>query len=391
MHWREVQLPLSKSISNRLLIIHALMGEIPERNKFSSATDTTILFDALNQNENEINVGAAGTAMRFLTAYYAIQQGEKKISGDGRMKERPIEDLVKVLREMGAAIEYAEKEGFPPLIIKGQNLVGRQFQIAADVSSQFISALLLIAPYLKNGLQLTLKNEIISRTYIEMTIALMQKFGAAIVWEENVISVGSGKYQKADFMVEADWSAASYFYSIVALSKESKIFLKGLHEESIQGDAIVAALFSELGVETIFKVGGAEIFKVEKELPKELSIDFTDFPDLTMTFAVLLPALGIKAELKGLKTLRIKESDRIRALKTELEKIGQEVRIEGDQLRIHPGRINGEVINIDTYHDHRMAMAFAPLAVFHKNIKIQSPEVVKKSFPDFWEALTTIS
>ena len=411
----EIHLTSSKSESNRALIIQALCSKEFEIDNLSISNDTIVLQELLNKSlqdlvdrsaeknndgvtENDLrtlSVNLAGTAMRFLTAFLAIQNKEVILTGAPRMKERPIKVLVDVLKQMGAEIAYEENEGYPPLRITGKKLVGEKVLIDGGISSQYISALLMIAPKLDKGLTITFKGEIISKPYIDMTIEMMRYFGAEVQWLANSIVVRSGEYKTKFFKVEADWSAASYWYSIVALSKEADITLYGLKQESLQGDSVVQEIYADFGVTTEFIEGGIRLTKSPKINHQSLLINFKDCPDIAQTVAVTCAALNIKATLTGLKTLRIKETDRIAALHTELTKCGFSVDVKADDLVINRlSRAGGNLMNdakvaIETYDDHRMAMAFAPLA-FHNSITIMDETVVAKSYPNFWKDLETV-
>lgn len=417
----EITLTASKSESNRALIIQALCEDDFKIDNLAIAEDTKILKKLLAEvksyvkqadtNQQKLSVGLAGTVMRFMTAYLAIQHNAFILTGAQRMKERPIKILVEALRELGADINYLEKEGYPPLSINGKELSSEQVKVDGNVSSQYVSALLMIAPKLNNGLQITFKGEIISKPYIDMTINMMQYFGADVKWSNDAIVVKSGKYKAKDFVVEADWSAASYWYGIVALSENATITLYGLKKESLQGDAAVAAIYTSFGVTTDYIDGGILITKITNfQLPTSiLTLDFVNCPDIAQSVAVTAAALNVKTKLTGLKTLRIKETDRIAALQTELNNLGFNVEVDGDDLIVLPSLLRGikqssvmndkitsfhvslEITNtvIKTYNDHRMAMAFAPLALLG-SIKIENPEVVKKSYPKFWDDLVKI-
>ena len=385
----EVVLPGSKSISNRVLIIKALCKDNFLIKNLSKANDTVVLNNILNHLDSNVNVEDAGTVMRFLTAFLSIQEGEWEVSGTDRMHKRPIEDLVDALNELGADIQYLGNYGFPPLKINGKTLGGKKISINANKSSQFVSAVLLIAPYLKGGLTLDLGQEIVSKPYIDMTINLMQYFGINIIVQDNSIQVEEGQYMAKDIFIESDWSAASYFYSIAAFADEAEIILGGLDKESIQGDAVIQEIMTQLGVATKF-LDNHKILLIKSKL-KVINehIDFLDCPDLAQTLVVIYAGLGISGKFSGLKTLKIKETDRVGALKNELKKIGVDVNIlNDDTIVINESSIEtNEHILFQTYKDHRMAMAFAPLAILLSNISLDDKSVVKKSFPDYFTAL----
>lgn len=384
-----IQLPASKSISNRALIINALArGTTPPCN-LSDCDDTLVMIKALAENNETIDIMAAGTAMRFLTAYLSTVQGTHILTGTERMQQRPIQILVNALRELGAQIEYAGKEGFPPLRIHGTELKGNELTLKGNVSSQYISALLMIGPVLKNGLRLHLTGEIISLPYINLTLQLMKEFGAKAAWTSgNSIEVAPKPYTPVSFMVESDWSAASYWYQIAALSEQAEIELMGLFRNSYQGDSRGAEVFSRLGITTEFTHEGV-LLKKSNRLVEQLNEDFVDIPDLAQTFAVTCCLLGIPFRFTGLQSLKIKETDRIFALKAELRKLGYILQDAQDSILIWDGeRCQPEAQPvIQTYEDHRMAMAFAPAALRFPEMYIAEPQVVSKSYPAYWENL----
>lgn len=384
-----IQLPASKSISNRALIINALArGTTPPCN-LSDCDDTLVMIKALAENNETIDIMAAGTAMRFLTAYLSTVQGTHILTGTERMQQRPIQILVNALRELGAQIEYAGKEGFPPLRIHGTELKGNELTLKGNVSSQYISALLMIGPVLKNGLRLHLTGEIISLPYINLTLQLMKEFGAKAAWTSgNSIEVAPKPYTPVSFMVESDWSAASYWYQIAALSEQAEIELIGLFRNSYQGDSRGAEVFSRLGITTEFTHEGV-LLKKSNRLIEQLNEDFVDIPDLAQTFAVTCCLLDIPFRFTGLQSLKIKETDRIFALKAELRKLGYLLHDAQDSILIWDGeRCQPEAQPvIQTYEDHRMAMAFAPAALRFPEMRIAEPQVVSKSYPAYWEHL----
>jgi len=387
----EIHLTSSKSESNRALIVRALCEDEFTIENLSNSDDTVVLQRLLNSSEKELSVNLAGTAMRFLTAYLAIQDKEVVLTGAQRMKERPIKVLVETLKQLGADISYEEKEGYPPLKISGKKLLGGKVKIDGGISSQYISALLMIAPKLDKGLVMEFEGEIISRPYINMTIEMMRYFGANVQWKGNSFIVKCGSYKAKDFKVEADWSAASYWYSIVALAKEADIVLYGLKQESLQGDAVVQEFYKALGVDTEFIVGGVRLTKNAEFIAQDFEFDFINCPDIAQTVAVTCAALNVKAKLTGLKTLRIKETDRITALQTELTKFGFSVEVSNDDIIINS--INSAPSEfsqpLKTYDDHRVAMAFAPLSLLG-GITIEDENVVTKSYPNFWKDLECV-
>jgi 3-phosphoshikimate 1-carboxyvinyltransferase len=385
-----IELPASKSISNRALIINALAGNEVRPKNLSDCDDTEVIVEALNSMPDVIDIKAAGTAMRFLTAYLAITEGEHIITGTERMKQRPIAVLVDALRYLGAKIEYVEKEGYPPLRIKGQPLDGGSIEVAGDISSQYISALLMIAPRLKHGLKLKLTGEIASRPYIDLTLWMMGVFGAEAEWTDiDTISVKAVPYRCKGYTIESDWSAASYWYEMIALSgdRDASVRLTGLKDDSKQGDSVVRYIFSLMGVKTTFmnEKNEVRLSRHRTKLPR-LEYDFYNSPDLAQTFVVACSLMNIPFHFRGLASLKIKETDRIEALKTEMRKLGIVIDdIDGNQLVWDGARCEPTLEPIDTYNDHRMALAFAPAAFVFPGLKIRHPEVVSKSYPRFWD------
>ena len=384
-----VQLPASKSISNRALILNALSYSPYDIQNLSDCDDTEVMVKALNSDSRDFDIKAAGTAMRFLTAFLSKIVGEWTITGTERMKNRPIKLLVDALNSLGARIEYIEKEGYPPLRIFGSALQGGEISLAGGVSSQYISALLMIAPLMEKGLTLHLEGNIISRPYINLTLQLMEQFGVKAIWNGQTIKILPQEYKPIRFTVESDWSAASYWYSIMALSKNAEIELLGLFKNSLQGDAAGAKLFAQLGVGTTFTDRGV-VLKYNGNAVKKLIYNFVNEPDLAQTFVVTCVLLNIPFRFTGLQSLKLKETDRIEALKTELRKLGYLLTDSNDSIL----EWNGERCEpeadpiIATYEDHRMAMAFAPAAlVLPKGLKVADPEVVTKSYPAYWEDL----
>lgn len=383
-----VSLPLSKSISNRALVINALTdGALPLK-KVAKCDDTDVMVAALSSDDACVNIGAAGTAMRFLTAYYSAQSGrEVVLDGTERMRHRPIAVLVDALRACGATIEYADEEGYPPLRISGKKLQGGEITLSASVSSQYISALLMIAPTMEQGLKLTLDGDIISRPYIMMTLSMMRQWGVESEFVGNTITIAPQKYNPIDFEVEADWSAASYWYEIAALSS-GDVSLHGLDDKSVQGDSEISKYFEYLGINTHFDDGVVEL-EPSPDLVPRLNLDLSDQPDLAQTIVVTSCMLGVSFHLTGLSTLKIKETDRLEALRAEMLKLGMVLTVERDSELIWDGsrRPIYEFPEIDTYEDHRMAMAFAPVSLFIPGIVINNIEVVSKSYPDYWQHL----
>lgn len=396
----QIKLPASKSISNRALIICALAGGKKMPQNLSDCDDTEVIINAMRDMPDIIDIKAAGTAMRFMTAFLAATPGEHTLTGTERMKHRPIKILVDALRYLGADIRYLGEEGFPPLRIKGKSLAGGMLEIAGNVSSQYISALLLIAPHLENGLQLRLTGDIISRPYIDLTLWMMNEFGAKAEWTDiDTIYVEPKPYVERNYTIENDWSAASYWYEMMALSQNTndQIVLEGLMDGSKQGDSSVRYIFSLLGIKTVFesRTEGVPTKVTLKRSPMcvpRLEYDFVSSPDLAQTFVVCCAMMGVKFRFTGLQTLKIKETDRIEALKKEMRKLGYVIRdVEGKELiwdgeRCEPLPDSG----IDTYDDHRMALAFAPVAFRQMEIKINNPQVVSKSYPHYWKDLEKI-
>ena len=368
-----IQLPSSKSISNRALIINALGNRTFQLENLSDCDDTQVMIHALNDGKNTIDIMAAGTAMRFLTAYLSVTPGTRIITGTQRMQQRPIQVLVNALRELGAEIEYIINDGYPPLRITGHKLQKDTISLPGNVSSQYISALLMIAPILSNGLTLTLTGEIISRPYINLTLQLMNDFGARAKWlNEYQLKVEPQPYQSIPFYVESDWSAASYWYQIAALSNKAEIILPGLFETSYQGDSKVAEIFQLLGIESIYGNKTVTLKKTDK-----------------ITFVVTCALMNIPFRFSGLQSLKIKETDRMAALIQEMGKLGYILHETDDRILSWEGErceMTADVA-IDTYEDHRMAMAFAPACVVMPEIRINNPQVVSKSYPYYWEDL----
>ena len=384
-----IQLPSSKSISNRALIINALGNGTHHPENLSDCDDTRVMIRAFNDDKETIDIMAAGTAMRFLTAYLSVTPGTRIITGTERMQQRPIQVLVNALRELGADIEYVANDGFPPLRITGRELRKDTISLPGNVSSQYISALLMIAPVLTNGLTIRLTGDIISRPYINLTLQLMNDFGVRAEWtDDHRLKVEPQAYHSTPFYVESDWSAASYWYQIVALSKEAEVTLPGLFKDSYQGDSQVAGIFRSLGVETIYK-DKTVILKKNGKSVERLDYDFINQPDLAQTFVVTCALLNIPFRFSGLQSLKIKETDRMAALITEMRKLGYILHeTDGSVLSWEGERCTTEEHPaIDTYEDHRMAMAFAPTCLALPEILINNPQVVSKSYPRYWEDL----
>ena len=388
IHDTNINLPASKSIANRALIIDALAGGKAEIENLSEARDTQTMVRLLASEDKVLDVLDAGTTMRFSTAFAAVKGLNKIMTGTKRMQERPIGILVEALKTLGVDIDYLGKEGYPPHHIKGfTNQLTDHLVVKGDVSSQYISALLMIAPYLPKGLQLELTGKIGSKPYIQMTINLMKHFGVDVSWNENILSIAPQQYTHEEYTIEGDWSGASYWYSIAALADEAEIELVGLRKESNQGDSVLTELMTNLGVKSTFT--DTSVILTKEGEPRDFEWDFTHCPDIAQTIAVIAAQKGVSAKLTGLESLRIKETDRIEAIKNELAKFDVTVNVIGDEAIeiIQPNFITKPGTLIETYEDHRMAMAFAPLALVQE-IKIKEPGVVSKSYPDYWTDLT---
>jgi len=394
-----VDLPASKSITNRVKIIRALTKKYFDIKGQSEAQDVLNLDENLSliksvHTSNKmvtLDVGPAGTNMRFLTSLLSITKGEYRLTGSDRMCQRPIGVLVDALKKLGADISYENKIGYPPLLIKGKNLCGGILEIDASVSSQFISSLMMIGPLLSKGLTIMMKGEVVSMSYINMTALLMKQFGVEVCVKENMISVPNGEYvYHTDYLVEKDWSAASYWFEIAALSKETNVLLKGLKPSDMQGDSVVMHLYKQFGVETTITNDGINICKKEDlVLANNFEYDFIACPDIAQTLMVTVSTLQQKGVFFGLNTLRIKETDRISAMQNELKKNNIDCVVYDNSVIITPSTIK---VNspIDTYHDHRMAMCFAPLALMVDRVIINDPDVIIKSYPSFWSDMEKV-
>lgn len=395
----EVKLSGSKSISNRLLIMSQLAGSISNFSNLSIAGDTTRLAVSLRQIEIcsdsriplIIDAGNAGTVLRFLTAFLSIKKGKWLLTGEERMKNRPVGGLVDALNQLGADIGFTKKNSFPPLLIQGSELFGDQIKVDASKSSQFISALMMIAPYFENGLIINMLKKPVSYSYIEMTANLMKQFGIVVQLSKNTIAIKSGEYQITEIDVEPDWSSASYWYELVALSQNAEIFLPGFRKNSVQGDRICAQLFEELGVSTKYESEGIRLQKC-KVTSISFSYDFTDHPDLVPAIMATCAAKQIKATFYGVSHLKYKESDRLTSLKNELSKIGAKLEETKEGYRLIPSNTGdlGKDLVFETYADHRIAMCLAPLAIISQSIDILDPDVVVKSYPEYWSDLKKI-
>lgn len=387
----------SKSETNRLLMLQALFSGFDILNP-SNSDDGAVMKKALESKNELVDIHHAGTAMRFLTAFFAVQEGrETVLTGSARMQERPIQILVDALQSMGAAISYEKNEGYPPIRITGKKLTAQEVSLKANVSSQYISALMLIGASLEKGLKITLEGKITSVPYINMTLRLLHQIGIKAQFEgqEITIKAFSKKPKVSQITVESDWSSVSYFYSLVALSrkhnKKTKINISSYKENSLQGDAVLQSLYKELGVKTTFDDHSLVLSPLDNfELPDSITMDLANSPDIAQTIAVTCLGLGVGCTLNGLHTLKIKETDRLEALKTEITKLGGTITVTNDALMLKPQKDPLQTnVSISTYHDHRMAMAFAPLAL-RTNIYIEDAGVVSKSYPDFWADLQAL-
>ncbi|MCY1230626.1 3-phosphoshikimate 1-carboxyvinyltransferase [compost metagenome] len=388
----EISITGSKSETNRLLLLQALFPNIVLENT-SNSDDSDVMAEALKTKDSVIDIHHAGTAMRFLTAYFATQENrEVVLTGSSRMKERPIKILAEALRQLGASISYEEKEGFPPIRIKGRKLSKSRVSLPADISSQYISALLLIAPKLENGLELLLEGKITSVPYIKMTLALLEEIGVKTKFQQNTITIQPkpANGEPHTLTVESDWSSASYYYSIVALAAiGTEIKLSSYKKNSLQGDSALAEIYKSFGVKTSFGTNSVTLQKIEGHNTNTLELNLNDSPDIAQTIAVTCFGLGMPCYLTGLHTLKIKETDRLEALKAELEKLGAKIKVTDDSLQLEALTEINPNVSIATYNDHRMAMAFAPLSL-KVPIIIKEAEVVSKSYPDFWDDLKSI-
>lgn len=385
----DIQLPTSKSISNRALIIQALCSKPFQIHHLAKAKDTQTLQEVLQSDDTTINVGDAGTAMRFLTAFLSTKDDSFVIGGSERMRERPIEPLVTALNQLGANIIYLEKEGYPPIQSKGKITQGGSLKIDAGMSSQYLTALLLIAPTLTKGLTLHLEGTVVSKPYIEMTLQMMDYFGVKSHWIKNNITIPEQAYEVKDLTIEADWSAAAFWFELIALSNKGSVFIEGLQEKSWQGDQEALALFSSLGVEHRFTENGLKLQKGNCS-KQHFIFNLLDTPDLAQAICCTLAGLNKSTQLSGLQTLSIKETDRLHALQKELGKLGVHTKIDKQSIQLESGHLQSPIQSLATHNDHRMAMCLAPLALATEEIIIEDIEVVSKSYPTFWEDLKKV-
>ncbi|WP_264535255.1 3-phosphoshikimate 1-carboxyvinyltransferase [Flavobacterium sp. N1736] len=381
----------SKSETNRLLLLKALFPNITLANT-SNSDDSEVMQKALIGNEEIVDIHHAGTAMRFLTAYFAVNEGREVVmTGSGRMQERPIKILVEALGQLGVEISYEKEEGYPPIRIKGKKVTASKVTLAANVSSQYISALLLVASKLDNGLELTLEGEITSIPYIKMTLALLNDLDIQTSFEGNVIKVyPKTEVASKEMVVESDWSSASYFFSLVALANSASLTLSSYKKDSLQGDSELVSLYEKIGVQTTFENNKMTLVKQENFKFEDVNFELNNTPDIAQTIVVTCLGLGIGCHLTGLHTLKIKETDRLEALRIELTKLGANISVTNDSLTLLPSQNINHNVKIATYNDHRMAMAFAPLAL-KVPIIIEDAEVVSKSYPDFWNDLKALN
>jgi len=384
-----VTLSGSKSISNRVLIIEALSGSHFQKRNLADARDTLLLQQLLQSNQATLDAQDAGTTFRFLTAYLSLKAGAWTLTGNERMQQRPIGGLVNALRRLGAEISYLNKENFPPLKITGGKLNGSHVKISAGISSQFVSALLMIAPMLKNGLTIELEGKIVSEPYISMTLSLMKEFGVKHEYRENMIHVPSQSYRPKDIFIESDWSAASYYYEMAAFAKEINLELNGLLENSFQGDAVMASLMNSLGVATSFAKEKIILTQSSSSLLSPLRFSLSDYPDLAPALFVTAAGLSKEITFSGLEHLAYKESHREEALRKELAKVGVDVSNKNGIITVK-GNFQSTDLPFSTYHDHRMAMALAPLALIGEEVLIEDPMVVNKSYPKYWDDLQSL-
>ena len=388
-----IDLESSKSISNRLLILKEFCKTKFEIQNLSNAKDTRILNELLYsfKSTKDINCEDAGTALRFVIAFLATKEGIWKVSGSERMHERPVKPLIDCLTELGSEIKYLEKEAVPPIEIKSKKLKSKKLSLPGDISSQFISALLMIAPTIENGLTLEITSKVLSKPYIDMTLNLMSEFGIKYSWENNLIKVEKQNYLAKNIKVENDWSAASFWYSFLALSKSGEIKIPNLYANSIQGDSVLSIIYSKLGIKTEFNADSITLSKT-KNIAKEIELDLSNHPDLALPITVTCCGLGIKAHLMGLESLKVKESNRLECIKKELRKFNISCEIDSSSIKI---KENQNIVQptsiIECHHDHRIAMSIAPLVMKVDSIKFDDKEVVNKSYPKFWEDFNKVS
>lgn len=387
----EITLPFSKSLSNRALIISQLCDQKFEINNLSDSSDTQKLLYALQNTSNTIDVGDCGTAFRFLTALLAISKKTYTLKGSPRMHQRPIKILVDALRQIGADIRYLENEGYPPLLIKGKTLLGNKVSVKANISSQYISALLLIAPSLKNGLNITLEGNILSKPYISMTLKMMAFFGVHADWKDNSILIKAQQYKPQPIDIESDWSSLAFLLQAMVFANKAKVSVNGLFEESWQGDSKVLNLFEDFGIKYHFENKTLQLHKDTDSISliKNSELNLSDYPDLAQAYSCAISGSKNSILLKGLDNLKYKESHRLMALNKELLKIGQKTRFNNSEFEIISSILNPPIESFETHNDHRMAMCLAPFGILF-NIKMKEIEVVEKSYPNFWNDMNTL-
>ncbi len=388
----EVKLEGSKSITNRVIIIKALCSDNFDIKNYSTSEDSVTLFNLINSEEKVLNAKDGGTTFRFMLAFLAVHEGEVILTGSDRLIDRPIGPLVDALNMLGADIHYLGKRGYPPVLIKGRMLKGNRVDVESGTSSQFVSALLMIAPILRNGLIVRVKGDVVSKPYIEMTLSVMKHFGIRYDWSQSVISLPRQPYTAREYHVESDWSAASYYYEMAALADEVDLKLTGLNRISSQGDAVIARIMEQFGVVTNYVENGIQLTKKSGIRPRYFEYDFRNCPDIAPTLLATCAGLGISARISGVAHLKVKESDRILSMQNELGKLGFGMKKEDSRWLLSPPSglsANGEIV-FKTYNDHRMAMCLSPLAMLRDEVMIEDPAVVRKSYPNFWDDLKKI-
>ena len=387
----EITLEGSKSITNRVLIIKALCEDFFEIKNFSKSDDSETLFELINSHDKVLNAKDGGTTFRFLSAFLTVHEGEVILTGSDRLIDRPIGPLIDALQQLGANIQYLGKVGYPPILINGKAVQQNRVEVDASRSSQFVSALLLIAPILKQGLVIKLKGDIVSASYIQMTLNVMKHFGVHYSWGQNMISISHQPYAARDFRVEADWSAASYYYAMAAMSDEVDLKLYGLHKMSMQGDAVITKIMQEFGVMTTYIENGVHLYKNGNNGTRFM-YDFLDCPDIAQTLLACCAGLNMSASISGISNLQIKETNRIQAMSQELAKLNYDFKKENEEwvLNSDSSMPLPNDLAFDTYQDHRMAMALTPLAITYKNVIINDPGVVSKSYPSFWDDIKSL-
>ncbi len=380
-----VELEGSKSITNRTLIIKALCNQYFDIHRFSGSEDSLTLVELINSSDKILRAKDGGTTFRFLLAFLAIHEGDVILTGSEQLIDRPIAPLVDAIADLGGEIEYLGKPGFPPVLVRGKLLQGNKVEVDVSMSSQFVSALLLIAPVLRNGMIIRLKGKMVSSPYIQMTLNVMKHFGIHYEWTQNIITVTHQEYSARDYTIEGDWSAASYYYAMAALADEVDLKIMNLNRISVQGDAVIARMMENFGIMTTYIDNGIRLTKSENRT-RNFDYDFTNCPDLAQTMLGICAGRQIPGVIRGISTLQYKETDRMKAMAKELTKAGMELENQGEEWKLSPAIVNrGEVPEFDTHGDHRVAMSLAPLAMMHDSIIINKPSVVRKSYPGFWD------